>query len=331
MVSDPLFLAYLAQFDDKAWLRAVDRLHEAMHPVDRAATRAWFHFYPLRLQRALESAADPAALADHLRLEGRWRLEDQRTSSHWFLFGHRYWGDVAAAVIRRGSSAEAPGSLDLAAQVQAIARDAAAAARVDPSWLVGIAAVALRTLQQVGLPEPAATLATGDPLIGAADADPDRLVTSRSRRSRGWFSFLRGSRRSVVTFDERPPRRSFPLIASQHLTTAAASDVRDYRREDARCTEGPIPVQCRSCSCGTCWVGILAGADHVSAMEPRERATLEALGYADSPEPRPVIRLACMVEGHGPVTLVIPPWNGQVGVRLEKARARGVEWPTHDS
>jgi hypothetical protein len=66
-------------------------------------------------------------------------------------------------------------------------------------------------------------------------------------------------------------------------------------------------------------------------MEPRERATLEALGYADSPEPRPVIRLACMVEGHGPVTLVIPPWNGQVGVRLEKARARGVEWPTHDS
>jgi ferredoxin len=90
-------------------------------------------------------------------------------------------------------------------------------------------------------------------------------------------------------------------------------------------------VQCRSCSCGTCWVGVLAGAEHLSEIEPRERTTLSALGYADSPEPRPVIRLACMAEAHGPVTLVIPPWNGQIGARLQRLQARSVEWPAHDS
>ena len=52
------------------------------------------------------------------------------------------------------------------------------------------------------------------------------------------------------------------------------------------------------------------------------RATIAALGYLQSPEPHPVLRLACMAQAHGPVTLVIPPWNGQFGARLEKA---GVE------
>ncbi len=146
MVADPLFLAYLAQFDDDAWLRAVDRLTGAMHPVDRAATRAWFHFFPLRLQRAIEDAQDPATLERHLRLQGRWRLEDQRHTSHWFLFGHRYWPDVVAVVRQVSGGLAVPGSLDLAAVVQGIARDAASRCAVDVSWVVGISAVALRTI-----------------------------------------------------------------------------------------------------------------------------------------------------------------------------------------
>ena len=38
---------------------------------------------------------------------------------------------------------------------------------------------------------------------------------------------------------------------------AAATDRRDYRSTDSRCIDGPIPIECRSGSCGSCWVGIL--------------------------------------------------------------------------
>jgi len=326
VVADPLFLGYLAQFDDDAWLRAVERLEPAIHPVDRDATRAWFHFFPLRLQRALDASEEPAALARYLRLEGRWRLEEHRETSHWFFFGHRYWPEVRAAVAARAAAGQAPGSLDLAAQVQATARDVAGRLGVDVSWVVGIGAVALRTLQQVGLP--AVELPAIDParLIGAPETHPDRIVAERRRRPTGLRRWLRGGPPTWrVTFDERAPARSFPLIDSQHITTAAGLDTRDYRTEDPRCTEGPIPVQCRSCSCGTCWVGVVDGADHLSPVEDKERSTIAALGYLQSTEPRPPIRLACMAQAHGPVTLAIPPWNGQIGARLGKARGARVE------
>jgi ferredoxin len=322
VVTDPLYLAYLAQFDDEAWLRVIDRLEGAIHPVDRAATRAWFHFFPLRLQRAIDEAVEPAALAAHLRLQGQWRLAGQRDSSHWFLFGHRYWPDVRAAVALSAATPGAPGSLDLAAQIQAIARDVAARRRIDPSWVVGITAIAVRTLQQVGLPSLAEDALPDGPLVGGPSTTPERLVARRKGPSR-WWSFLKRLRPSnAITFDERPPGRSFALIPSQHITTAAALDTRDYRRDDPRCSEGPIPVHCRSCSCGTCWVGVVDGADRLSAVEPRERATIASLGYLRSEESHPVVRLACTAQAFGPVTIVIPPWNGQIGVRLEKVRAR---------
>ena len=326
MVADPLLLGYLAQFDDAAWLRVVDRLGPAIHPVDRAATRAWFHFFPLRLQRALNASGDAAALARYLRLEGRWHLEAHRETSHWFLFGHRYWADVRAAVCRAAEEAGAPGSLDLAAQVQSLARDVADRLGVDASWVVGITAVALRTLQQVGLPAAELPLVDRARVIGAPETDPDRIVARRRRRPGGLLQWLKRSPETwPVTFDERPPARSFPLLDSQHITTAAALDTGDYRSEDHRCSEGPIPVQCRSCSCGTCWVGVLDGADLLSPVDAKERATISALGYLDTDDSKPIVRLACMAQAHGPITLVIPPWNGQIGARLEKAGAADVE------
>jgi hypothetical protein len=30
-----------------------------------------------------------------------------------------------------------------------------------------------------------------------------------------------------------------------------------------------------------------------------------------------------MAQADGPITLVVPPWNGQIGARLEKARRGG--------
>ena len=239
MVSDPLFLAFLAQHDDDAWHRAVDRLRSAIHPVDREATRVWFHFYPMRLQRAIERAVDPAALEQHLRLEGRWRLADQRDTSHHFLFGHRYWPEVCQALRRFASRPVAPGSLDLAAQVQEVARDVAAALGVEPSWVVGITAVALRTLQQVGLPEGSGPRPPLPEL--RAEERPDEVVAKRLKDdSQGLFGFLRGRRKEwTVTFDERRPDRSFRLIDTQHLTTAAALDTRDFRKDDPSMHRGP--------------------------------------------------------------------------------------------
>jgi hypothetical protein len=340
MQMDTLFLAFLAQHDDDGWLRVVDRLTQACHPVDQTALRIWFHMYPLALQRHLEVAeleGRGRAVALELRLEGRWRLADQIDTSHTFFFGHRYWPHVKAAVVAYATRPAAPGSLDLAAQVQEIARGVASDARCPPAEVVAITAVAVRTLQQVGIE----AFVTVPSVRGAGDTPPantaasanasasaDAVVAARARDDRqGIFGRLRGDRRQwTVTFGEDSAEARFPLIHSQHLTTAAAMDPRDHRARDPRCTEGPIPVQCRSCSCGTCWVGVLGGAEKLSPVDDRERAKLAECGYFGTPqgvpsgtdEERPIIRLACMAQVFGAISIVIPPWNGQIGNALRK-------------
>ncbi len=63
--------------DADAWVRALEELSPAVHPVDRVATRIWFRFFPLRLAEAVAGASDIVALERTLRLEGRYRLADQ--------------------------------------------------------------------------------------------------------------------------------------------------------------------------------------------------------------------------------------------------------------
>lgn len=314
MAPASLFLAYLAQFDDQAWHRVVDRLDAAIHPVDRTATRIWFHFFPLRLQQALDAAADPQALARRLLLRGRWRLSEQIDTAHTFLYGHRYWGEVRNAVVRFAEGPDVPGSLDPGALVQQIAHSVAADAHVDVSWLVGITAVAVRTLQQTGLDAFRSTPARPAVRESWARLKPDQVLARRAKDdAQGLLGFLRGDRKIwTVTFDEQDPEARFPLVHSQHITTAAACDPRDHRGRDERLTEGAIPVQCRSASCGSCRIGVLGGADKLSPVEPRERAVLSECGYASSAEERPVIRLACQAQAFGAVSIVVPPWNGHL-------------------
>jgi ferredoxin len=309
-----LFLAFLAQHDDQAWLRAVDRLQALMHPVDRVATRIWCHFYPLAL-RDLMARPDAAKLAQRMALAGRWSLSEQIDRSHAFLYGHQFWPVVRATVLAFGADTHVPGSLDLAAQIKEIARHVAAEVGVDESLTVGISAVGLRTLQYVG-PDRLAS-APGDIVLpGAWDGrSADQVVAARAKQdSQGAFGFLRGDRKLwTVVFDERLPAAQFPLIQTQHLTTAAAQDQRDYRARDARCSQGPIPVHCQACSCGTCWIGVLGGAERLSPVEAPERAKLAECGYIVTDESHPPIRLACQAQGRGCVTIVIPPWNAILG------------------
>jgi ferredoxin len=306
-----LFLAFLGQHDDAAWLRVVDRLQGAIHPVDRVATRIWFHVYPLRLQDAMESG-DAEVLRRRMSLEGRWRLSEQVDRSHACLYGHQHWDAVRQAVLAYGQDPGTPGSLDLAAQIQEIARRVAATVRVDPTLVAGITAIGLRTLQQVG---PQALAASPGETVGPGaweGRSADEVLATRNRQdSQGVFGFLRGDRKQwTVVFDERYPAAQFPLIHSQHITTAASMDARNYRARDARCTQGPIPVQCKSCSCGTCWVGVLGGAERLSPVQGNERAKLAECGYIVTDESHPPIRLACQAQAFGRVSLVIPPWNG---------------------
>lgn len=316
---DTLFFAFLAQHDDNAWHRVVDRLDHACHPVDRTAVRIWFHLFPLVLQQAMDEAEHPAKLAIRLRLDGRWQLAEQIDTSHAFLFGHRHWPRVKAGVIAYTTRAVAPSSLDLAAQVQEIVRSIASETGVPADELVAITAIGVRTLQQVGLS--AFSASTPQSVLPVRFLSPDALLAARARDdSQGFFGRFRGDRRRwTITYDEGVSEARFPLIHSQHLTTAAALDRRDHRARDPRCSEGPIPVQCRSCSCGTCWVGVLGGAEKLSAMEDRERSKLASCGYIDTREERPIIRLACMAQAFGAISIVIPPWNGQVSSVLKKA------------
>jgi ferredoxin len=308
-----LFLAFLAQHDDAAWLRVVDRISPSIHPVDRDATRIWFHFYPLALQELMERP-DAADLARRMTLAGRWRLADQIDGSHQFLFGHQYWPYAKSAVLDYVAGPTPPSTLDVGAQIQEIAAGAAAASRVATPIVTGIVAIALRTLQQVG---PEALAASPGHLVqpGAySGLSADQVMDRRHRGERqGLLWRFRGpARHSMITFDERVTSSSFPIIHTQHLTTAAALDARDYRGQDPRCSEGPIPVHCRSCSCGTCWVGILGGADRLSPMDERERAKLIECGIRFD-DGLPPVRLSCMAQATGPVSVVIPPWNGLLG------------------
>lgn len=259
MRSPSLFLSFLNQHDDDAWLRVVDRLDPSIHAVDRTAARIWFHFYPLALDQAMARAPRPDRLADALLLKGRWRLADQIDASHYFLYGHCHWPAVHRDVLAYATRATSPGSLDLGAQIQEIARETARELRVDVSVLLGITAVGLRTLQQVGPEAFAAASAAAPRLERNVRVTPEQVLAARARNDRqGLLGWMRGERREwTVVFDERDPACRFPLIHSQHLTTAAALDSREHRGRDASRSEGPIPVQCRSCSCGD----VLGGRD----------------------------------------------------------------------
>jgi ferredoxin len=310
----PDLSAHLSAYDARAWWRAVDTLSAEIHPIDRTATEIWFAFYPLDLHLALEAAGDRDAMVRKLGLMGKWRLADHIDSSHRFLYAHRYWPQVKSAV----EKAEAPLPSDLAALVSGIASVAAKRARVDREFLLGITAAALMTYRQVGAE--AFIAAPGKIHLSdrARAMSPHQVLKKRARDdSQGLFGFMRGENtRWSVTFDENDPEARFTVINGQEIATAAQTDKRDYRSQEPRCTpgEGPIPVECRAASCGTCWVGVLGGAEKLSPVVERdERRRMGVFGYLNSSEARPVIRLACQARAFGAVSIVIPPWNGIIG------------------
>jgi ferredoxin len=307
------FEQFLSQHDEEAWAAALTALLRSIHEVDRNATQIWFSFYPLPLFRALNQAEDTGELARQLLLQGHYLLQDQVDSSHRFLYGHRYWPEVKKVVETIAANFNAGGNESLSDQISKAAREVAAKLRVDESLTTGITAVAFMTVRQAGLT--AFKNARGEMLLDKkyAKKSPDQVLRDRAvDDSQGLFGFLKTvDKKWTVTYDENDGGARYKLNHAQDMAWGAADDrTRNWREIDPRRVEGPIPVECRSASCGTCWVGVLGGSEKLSDVAAREGKKIKEFGYIDTTEPRPLIRLACQAQALGAVSIVIPPWNG---------------------
>ena len=318
------FEEFLNEHDEEAWSAALTALLRSIHEVDRNATQIWFSFYPLGLFQALQQAEDPGRLAQQLLMQGNYLLRDQIDSSHTFLYGHRFWPEVKRAAVQHarefsGQAGEIKPSLS--DQIVAVAQKAAKQVKADPSLVIGITAVAFMTIRQVGLE--VFEQSPGKVMIDKKHArrSPDDVLRERAKDdSQGVFGFLRTvNKKWTVTYDENDDAAKYRLNHVQDLAWGAADDrSKNWREIDPRRVEGPIPVECRSASCGTCWVGVLGGAEKLSDVAAREGKKIKEFGYIDTAESKPLIRLACQAQAHGAVSIVIPPWNGVFGKYLKR-------------
>ena len=315
------FETYLKQHDEEAWSATLTTLLRSIHEVDRNATQIWFSFYPLSLFQALEQSEDPERLAQQLLMQGSYQLKDQIDSSHTFLYGHRFWPEVKTAV--QNYARQFTDAASLSDGILSVAEEAAKEAKVDQSLVIGITAVAFMTIRQAGLA--AFEAAPGKMLIDKKHARKSPAEVLRERAvddSQGFFAFLRTvDKKWTVTYDENDERAKYRLNHLQDLAWGAADDrSRNWREIDPRRIEGPIPVECRSASCGTCWVGVLGGAEKLTDVAAREGKKIKEFGYVDTVEAKPLIRLACQAQAQGAVSIVIPPWNGVFGKYLKRLK-----------
>jgi ferredoxin len=327
--ADTPFERFLNNHDEEAWSSVLTTLLRSIHEVDKTATQIWFAFYPLSLFRALRQCDDKEKLARRLLLQGNYYLRDQIDSSHKFLYGHRHWVEVKRAVEEHASSFNAARNAFLADQILEVARDVADQLKVEASLTIGITAIAFMTVQQAGID--AFRAASGSVVIDKKHAkkSPDQVLRERAKDdSQGLLGFLRTvDKKWTITYDENDDSARYKMNHMQDLAWGAADDQsRDWRAIDPRRVEGPIPVECRSASCGTCWVGILGGAEKLSDVAAREGKQIKKFGYIDTAEPKPLIRLACQAQTQGAISIVIPPWNGAFGKYLsEQAQDCGEE------
>lgn len=306
---------YLGSFAEPDWTAAIDTLLPSIHEVDRNAVRIWFRFFPISLIRTIDAAEDREAILHSIVLQGDIDLIKRIDTSHHFLYGHRYWPAVKAAV-----EAEAAVFTDqnhgLAEEIKQVAILVAEKLKVDRSAVNAIVAVGLATLDQVGLEAFKAAPGKVETIVGVMAKSPEAVVAERAKDdSQGLLGFLKTvNKKFTVTYDNLRNTSKFPVMEDQEIASASAEHLTgQFKTEDERCWEGVIPVECKSASCGTCWVGVLGGQEKLSEVSPRERRRLKVFGYLDTDESNPFIRLACQAKASGNVSLAVPPWNAVFG------------------
>jgi ferredoxin len=312
------YTEFLNKPSENDWLETLENLLPEIHAVDRNAAQIWFRFYPPELFRALEAAENKDELIQKFVLQGNYRLKEQIDSSHRFLYGHRFWTDVKQAIENRAASF-AGENTDLTAEIKQIAQSVSEKLKTDKSLLTGITAVGLMTLSQVSLDTFKNAEGKAEKPKGLLAKSPDQIVKERARDdSQGLFGFLKTvNKEFTVTYDETAGDGKFKLFYDEELASGAARDQsKNWLEKDARCGEGVIPVECRSAACGTCWVGVLGGAEKLSDVSARERKQMKIFGYKQGDDAKPFLRLACQARAEGAVSIVIPPWNGVFGKKI---------------
>ena len=327
-ITESPFETFLDQHDEEAWAATLTTLLRSIHEVDKNSTQIWFAFYPVALFRAFQAAEDPEQLAQELLLRGVYPLKRQIDSSHRFLYGHRYWPEVKKAIESFATNFSASEGSQLSDQILRLARELAQKLKVDEALLVGITAVGFMTAHQAGLA--AFKNAKADMLLHPKHArkSPEQVLHARAKdNSQGLLGFLKTiDKKWTITYDETDDSAKYKMNHDQDMAWGAADDrTRNWREIDARRPEGPIPVECRSASCGTCWVGILGGAEKLSDVAVREGKKIKEFGYIDTTEPKPLIRLACQAKALGAISIVIPPWNGVFGKYLKSLKQTSQE------
>jgi len=311
------FETYLHNFNEADWERSIAKLLPSIHEVDRNAVQIWFRFYPLSLRRYLAASPDVDEAKRSVNMQGDFDLEDKIDTSHRFLYGHRYWPAVKAAIDAEAQVFDNE-TIELAEEIRQIAAMVAEKVKADTSLLIAITAVGFMTVEQVGLELFRSTTIEPEKVTGFFAKSPDRIVAARKEDdSQGLFGFLKtvNKRYSVIHNETRNER--FEIVADQEIASASGNDKsQNWQAKDPRCWEGPVPVECTSASCGTCWVGVIEGQEKLSEVARRENRALKVFGYNQTDDPKPLIRLACQAKASGNVTLVIPPWNAVFGKKV---------------
>jgi ferredoxin len=311
------FEQFLATFDEAAWYAALESLLPSIHAVDRDAVQIWFRFYPLALFQYLQSSEDMELAAKGVAMQGEFGLDRRIDSSHGFMYGHRYWRSVKAAIEAEAQVFNGE-SIGLADEISQLAAMVAEKERADASLLLAITAVGLMTLRQVGMESFKAGSGEMNKPSGLMTKSPDAIVQARATDdSQGILGFLKTvNKKYSVVYDENG-RGKFEIISDQEVASASGNDrSQNWQAKDERCWEGPVPVECVSASCGTCWVGVLGGKEKLSDVNRRESRAMRVFGYNQPEESRPFLRLACQARATGNVTIVIPPWNAVFGKKV---------------
>jgi len=306
------------QADEKSWLETLNQFLPDIHAVDRNAVQIWFRFHPLALLRFIESAEDKAKTLHQSAMQGDFDLKDQIDSSHKFLYGHRYWKTVKEEIEKRAESFS-DSNANLKSEIEQIAKAVSEKAKAEKSLTLGISAIGLMTLLQAGFEAFKAAKGETEKPKGLMTKSPDQIVTERAKDdSQGVFGFLKTiDKKFTVTWEDKLSTGQFPLKNQAELATASALDqTQNWKERDERCWEGVIPVECRSASCGTCWIGVIAGEEKLSDVQRLERKQMKIFGYNQPDEAKPFMRLACQAKAHGNVSIVIPSWNGVFGKKV---------------
>ncbi len=312
------FEKQLNQFSENQWLESIDNLLGEIHEVDRNATQIWFRFYPLSLYRYLQRTEDLEATLHGFAMQGDYELKTQIDSSHKFLWGHRFWADVKHAIIERANSFEAT-EMNLEDEIRMIAKSVANGVKQDISLLNGITAVGLMTLVQTGFEAFKTTAGDTAKASGLLAKSPEKVLENRAAdKKQGILGFLKTvDKEFQVTWDETDSKAKFDIIYDEEIASGAARDQsQNWLDKDERCLEGVIPVECRSAACGTCWVGVIGGAEKLTDVQRLERKQMSVFGYKQGDEAKPIMRLACQAQAEGSVSIVIPPWNGVFGKKI---------------